>query len=143
MTDVARRFPDRARDDGKHYVIDFTADEIARLALHERLNPATGEPRYPQRFPAQLELFRIPRLEEMLNIVQGLNVSGRREMGVYVEIKAPDWHAQHNLDIAAIVINALHDQGYQNERDRVFIQCFDAPTLRRVHRQALTQLPLP
>ena len=33
VTDVADRFPDRARKDGRYYAIDFTLDEIKSLKL--------------------------------------------------------------------------------------------------------------
>ena len=31
LTDVAARFPDRARSDGRYYVIDFSLEEIRTL----------------------------------------------------------------------------------------------------------------
>ncbi len=36
LTDVATRFPGRARADGRHYCIDFDLAEIRQLALSER-----------------------------------------------------------------------------------------------------------
>lgn len=35
VTDVADRFPDRARKDGRYYAIDFTLDEIKSLKFTE------------------------------------------------------------------------------------------------------------
>lgn len=35
VTDVAERFPDRARKDGRYYAIDFTLDEIKSLKFTE------------------------------------------------------------------------------------------------------------
>ena len=43
LTDVATRFPGRARDDGRHYCIDFDLEEIRSLTVQERIDPATGE----------------------------------------------------------------------------------------------------
>ena len=34
VTDVAATFPDRKREDGKHYAIDFTLEEIKTLRVH-------------------------------------------------------------------------------------------------------------
>ena len=43
VTDVAKKFPNRARDDDRFYAIDFTLAEIKQLAVHERINLKTGE----------------------------------------------------------------------------------------------------
>ena len=49
VTDVAARFPDRNRGDGRYYVRDFDLDEIRGLNVTERLS-ASGEAVYPGRF---------------------------------------------------------------------------------------------
>ena len=51
VSDVARRFPRRRRDDGRFYAVDFTLDEIRSLRVTERFDRETGEAVYPQRFP--------------------------------------------------------------------------------------------
>lgn len=38
VTDVAERFPDRAREDGRYYAIDFTLAEIKSLRVTEGFN---------------------------------------------------------------------------------------------------------
>src|SRR5258708_4419758 len=38
VTDVARVFPGRQRADGRYYALDFTAAELSRLTLHERID---------------------------------------------------------------------------------------------------------
>ncbi len=142
MTDVAARFPGRARADGRHYVVDFDYAEIRRLVVHERVRLDDGRPRYPRRFPNGARLFRIHSLADELALIRGLNRSNHRATGVYVEIKAPQWHARHGLDVAGEVIAKLHAAGYHDATDRVFIQCFDAPTLRRIRAGAVTRIPL-
>lgn len=42
VTDVADRFPDRARKDGRYYAIDFTLDEIKSLKFTEGLTLKTA-----------------------------------------------------------------------------------------------------
>ena len=42
-TDVAEKFPGRARADGKHYAIDFTLAEIRQLAASEGARVVEGE----------------------------------------------------------------------------------------------------
>jgi len=43
VTDVANRFPDRARDDKRFYAIDFSLAEIKQLSVHERIDLETGQ----------------------------------------------------------------------------------------------------
>ena len=77
-TDVATHFPDRRRDDGRYYAADFTYAEITRLRV--------VEPR-PNRYPHRT--FRVPRLEDVLQLVHGLNQTTGRNVGVYPELKHP------------------------------------------------------
>ena len=43
VTDVAERFPDRARKDGRYYAIDFTLDEIRSLKFTEGFELKNGK----------------------------------------------------------------------------------------------------
>lgn len=43
VTDVATRFPDRKRADGRFYAIDFTFAEIKTLKVNERIDLKTGK----------------------------------------------------------------------------------------------------
>ncbi len=141
LTDVAARFPGRARADGHFYCIDFELAEIRSLALHERVEPATGQARYPGRFPPTAGSFRIPTLAEELAFIRGLNRSTGRAAGIYPEIKAPAWHREQGTELAALVIAELDAAGYLAAGERIFLQCFDADELRRL-RTELPGLPL-
>lgn len=77
-TDVAERYPDRARADGRYYAADFTYAEIERLRVVEAL---------PDRYPHRT--FRVPRLADVLELVDGLNRTTGRRVGVYPELKSP------------------------------------------------------
>ena len=39
VTDVAERFPDRSRDDGRFYVRDFELAELRQVNVYERMKP--------------------------------------------------------------------------------------------------------
>jgi len=131
ISDVADRFPDRARDDGHYYVIDFAREELAGLCLNERRSPGGTEARYPSRFPFASPLFRIVDFEDEIGLIAGLNSSTGRRVGLYPEIKNPGWHRQHGIDLTRLVHEAL-------ERNRhrctgpVFVQSFDADALERL-----------
>ena len=142
VTDVAARFPDRGREDGRYYALDFTLAEIRTLRVHERSDPETGAARTPSRFPVGKARFEIHTLAEEIEFVQGLNHSTGRNVGIYPEIKSPRWHRDQGYDISPIVLDALADYGYSSADDRVFVQCFDADETRRLREELGTKLPL-
>jgi glycerophosphoryl diester phosphodiesterase len=144
-TDVARRFPDRARADGRYYAIDFDLQEIRQLRVHERTHVDTGDNGaavYPQRFPAQPALFHVPTLAEEIDMLAGLDQSRGCRTGLYIELKAPNWHRREGLDLSSAILQVLEETGYWNRPDQVFLQCFDDQTLRQLRPQLKTPLPM-
>jgi len=135
VTDVAQRFPGRQRDDGRHYAIDFTLEEIRSLRVHERLEP-NGHPAFPNRFPATSGIFRVPTLAEEIELIQGLNRTTGRDVGLYVEPKSPAWHREQGKDLVADVLELLADYGLADASDKVLLQSFDPDALRYA-REAL------
>jgi glycerophosphoryl diester phosphodiesterase len=132
VTDVALRFPTRRRADGRHYVVDFDLAELQQLTVTERRKPGAAAARFPDRFPAGKGAFRIATLDQELDLVAGLNHSMRRDVGVYPEIKHPQWHREHGIDLARLLLEKLAAHGYSDRSARAFVQCFDAAELRRV-----------
>ncbi|EOC0592095.1 glycerophosphodiester phosphodiesterase, partial [Cronobacter turicensis] len=61
VTDVAERFPDRARKDGRYYAIDFTLAEIKSLKFSEGFELENGKKAqtFPGRFPMGKSDFRV------------------------------------------------------------------------------------
>ena len=142
VSDVARRFPGRHRDDGRHYVVDFDLAELRTLTLFERRAPGTSTAKYPSRFPAGTGLFGVATLEEELQLIQGLNRSTGRIVGIYPEIKDPSWHRRHGIDLAELVLAELRAFGYSSAEDPVFVQCFDAAELTRLKHELGCELRL-
>lgn len=105
-TNVEEVFPDRYRDDGKWHTIDFTLEEIKRLDVHERTGPDNAM-MWPGRFPADLRGFRVPTFGEFIDLVDGLNRSTGRDVGLYVELKDPVLHAAHGLQMERAVLAEL------------------------------------
>jgi glycerophosphoryl diester phosphodiesterase len=141
VTDVAERYPGRARADGRYYAIDFTLEEIRHLRVHERTGP-DGEPLHPDRFPHQSGLFGVPTLQEEIILIQGLNRSTGRHVGLYIEPKAPAWHQAEGKDLMAAVLALLADHGLNRADDKVLLQSFDFNALRRAHEEFGTELRL-
>lgn len=142
LTDVGRQFPGRARPDGRHYCIDFSLQELRTLTVTERQRRDGSGPRFPARFPANTGSFRIPTLEEELDLIQGLNRSTGRRAGVYAEIKAPGWHTEHRFGLGDRLLETLRAFGYRTAADGFFVQCFCAAELRRVRARYGGDVPL-
>lgn len=139
-TDVALKFPDRHRADGRFYAVDFDWAEIRQLAVRERFNHQTGHPVFPSRFPHREAAFRICRLDEQLALIQGLNQSTQRTTGIYPEIKAPAWHHDEGKDVGLALIQLLTHFGYTSADSPVFVQCFEAAELIRLRQVTATPL---
>ncbi|NBV47014.1 MAG: glycerophosphodiester phosphodiesterase, partial [Planctomycetia bacterium] len=73
VSDVAERFPGRARPDGRYYCVDFTLAELRTLSLSERFHHGDGRPVYAGRFPKGAGHFTIATLEEELAFIAGLS----------------------------------------------------------------------
>lgn len=134
VSDVALRFPDRNRDDGRYYVRDFDLDEIRSLRAWERMR-ADGTAVYPGRYPVQRGDFRFNTLAEELALVQRLNADHDRSVGVYPEVKRPAWHKEEGVDIAPMLLGILADFGYEERPDLVYVQCFDDAEIRRLRNE--------
>lgn len=143
-TNVAQRFPGRAREDGRFYAIDFDIEEVRELRVHERthLGARQGDAVYPDRFPGNSALFTVPTLAEEIEMLAGLDRSRDRRTGLYVELKHPNWHRREGLDLSAAVLAVLRDTGYANRPEQVFLQCFDDQTLRELRGALSAPLPL-
>lgn len=135
VTDVATRFPDRHRADGRWYALDFDLAELKQLRVTERFNAKTGQQIFPKRFPIWKSHFQIPTLEEELELIAGLNHSTGRNAGIYPEIKKPAWHREQGHDPSPIVLAVLRKHGYKDKNAPCFIQCFEYAEVRRLRHE--------
>ena len=141
VTDVAERFPGRARDDGRFYARDFDLDEIKSLSAHERVDD-NGRQVFPGRQALGGGEFRVHSFARELELVTELQAGGGREVGIYPEIKEPAWHQAEGVDITRLVLDALEENGYVRHSDPVYLQCFDEAELRRVRHDLGCRLKL-
>lgn len=134
VTDVAERYPDRARKDGRYYAIDFTLAEIKGLHFTEGFTLKDGKKvqTYPQRFPVGKSDFHVHTFAEEIEFIQGLNHSTGKNIGLYTEIKSPWFHRQEGKDISAKVLDVLKQYGYASKSDNVYLQCFDYNEIKRI-----------
>ncbi|HTR01019.1 MAG TPA: glycerophosphodiester phosphodiesterase [Candidatus Acidoferrum sp.] len=136
-TDVATVFPGRQRKDGSFYVVDFTLAELRRLNVHEGTNVVNDKPQaiFSQRFPIDRGTFRLHTLQEEIELVQGLEKSTGRKVGIYPELKSPWFYHQHGKDLARAVLTVLKQYGYTTKDAPVYLQTFDHHELLRVRNQ--------
>jgi glycerophosphoryl diester phosphodiesterase len=140
VTDVAMKFPNRKRKDNRFYVIDFMFDELQTLKVTERFNPETGVQCYPNRFPMGKGHFKLHSLQDEIELIQGLNKSFRKNIGIYPEIKEPEFHKKEGKDLTGIVLKTLADYGYKTKKDNCILQCFDAKELERIRKDLKSDL---
>lgn len=140
VTDVSEKYPNRKREDGKYYVIDFTFEELKTLEVTERFDSETGLQIYPTRFPKGTSSFRLHSLQDEIELIQGLNKSTGKDIGIYPEIKNPKFHHENGKDISKIVLDILTKYGYSTKDDQCILQCFDAQELERIRNQLQSEL---
>ncbi len=127
--DVATRYPERRREDGHFYFADFDWLELRTLALHERTGHNSDKQVFAGRFPSRMDQ-RLLTLEDEIRLIQGLNKTLGRTVGIYVELKAPAWHLQQfGSRMGTKLLPLLRSFGYTQRADACFIQCFEPEEL--------------
>lgn len=149
VTNVMEVFPDRSREvmgQNRWLAIDFTLAEIKSLNMTEGFdfnsadNSMTSP--YPSRFPLFKSSFQVSTLEEEIELIQGLNQSTGKDIGLYVEVKTPWLHQMEGKDVSLKTLQVLKRYGYSSKDDKVFFQCFDPDELKRVHNELFAQLKM-
>lgn len=132
-TDVAKKFPKRKSQkkvDGKTksgwFSEDFTLAEIKTLRAKERLT---------NRSQKHNGLYKVPTLEEVLELANEKTRERGKAVGVYIETKHPTYFKSVNLALEEKVIEALKKHGYQSAPSRVFIQSFETGNLKELRAQ--------
>ncbi len=148
-TDVATReeFEDRRRDktiDGQTvagwFAEDFTLAELRTLRAKERipsLRPANA--RYDG-------LYQVPTFAEIVKLVRAKEAATGRRIGLYPEIKHPEFLLQDaGIDMVDLLLRDLKQLGITTE-DPIFLQCFEVGPLQRLAQRSdfrLVQLVAP
>lgn len=142
VTNVQEVYPARKREDGRYYVIDFTLAEIRQLTVSERyyINGDSKKAVFQDRFPLGKSRFYVHTFEEEIELVQGLNKSTGKNVGIYPEIKSPQFHLDEGKDISKKVIQTLQRYGYDKKSDKAFLQTFDYTDLKRIKTTLFPEL---
>lgn len=124
---------DRDELDG-WFTEDFTLAEIKTLRAKERI---------PSNRPGNARMdktFTIPTFKEIIELVQSMQISQRRVIGVYPEIKHSTYFRRLGLPMEQLVVDTLHSKGYTGRDSPVFIQSFEINNLKELKN--LTELSL-
>ncbi len=147
VTNVMEQFPDRSRDifgQNRWLAIDFTLAEIKQLNMTEgfSLEDKTSKKikGYSARFPLFKSSFKVSTLAEEIELIQGMNFSRGKDVGIYVEVKAPWFHHLEGKDISLATLKMIKDYGYKNKSDKVYIQCFDPIETKRIKNKVMPKL---
>ncbi len=143
-TDVGalEEFADRRRSktiDGKlvsgWFAEDFTIAELRTLRAKERLPTLrTANARFDG-------LYTVPTFEEILTLVRAKEAETGRRIGIYPELKHPNFLLQEaGIDTVDLLVTALRQADLDDADDPVFIQCFEVGTLRRLNK--MVDVPL-
>ncbi|MBU0947024.1 MAG: glycerophosphodiester phosphodiesterase [Proteobacteria bacterium] len=131
VTNIGELFPDRAREDGRYHVLDFTLAEIRQLSLHD----PSGN------FPPELQpRLTIPTLREELAMIRGLEKTLKKSIRIAPEIKQPWLYRQEGRDISRLVLTILQEYGYNGQEDKVILLSFDPEELQRIGQKLLPEM---
>lgn len=142
-TDVARHreFASRRttkRIDGKRvsgwFTEDFTLAELRTLRSRERL------PDVRQRNTAHDGRYRVPTLQEVVDLTRRLTLELRRPIGIYPELKHPSYFRAARLPLEPRLVETLRHNGLNRPEAKVFVQSFEVDALKRLN--ATIDVPL-
>jgi glycerophosphoryl diester phosphodiesterase len=107
------------------FASDFTLAEIKTLRAVQTF------PERPQRFNGR---FKIPTLEEVIELVKHESRKRDRRIGIYPETKHPTYHKDLGLALEPRLVKILKRAGWDSRRDPVFIQSFEQSNLKQLNR---------
>jgi len=85
-------------------------------------------------------LFAIPTFEEVLELVQDYSERNDHAIGVYPEVKSPEFFKTNGLDPLPPLMRAVKKYGFDQPGSKIFIQCFEPDFLKRLN--GITEIPL-
>jgi glycerophosphoryl diester phosphodiesterase len=107
------------------FASDFTLKEIKTLRAIQPLSER------PTQFDGR---FKIPTLEEVIDLAKRWSKKLDRQIGVYPETKHPTYHAGLGLPLEERLVKVLRREGWNNRRAPVFIQSFEQSNLKLLNK---------
>ena len=122
LTDVADLFPERHREDGNYYVVDFSLGELRQLRLRNVFEEDRNS----------LSL-GIPTLTEELTLIRKLNTLLGKTTGVVIGLQEPAFYSKEGKDMSYNLRRVLERLSY-SPQDKLFLQCADPDELQKIGR---------
>jgi len=114
-TNVKEVYPDRARKDGRYYLVDFTLNELRALQLKSE------DGQY------------LMGLEEQLALLKRLQQRTGKVVGIFPRLIKTWFHRSEGRDICGITLTVLKQHGYFSHQAPVYLQSYDTDELKRAH----------
>lgn len=130
VTNVEQLFPDRARQDGHFYVLDFSLAELRSLSIHERQHQDKTQV-FPARYQGKAH-FTVATFAEHVELIRELNRLLHKNVGLYPEIKAASWHKKEGIDITKLFIEQIRLLKLDNKAQKMFVQSFEPEPLKEL-----------
>ena len=111
------------------FVSDFTLSELKKLRTRQS---------YKGRSKIHDDSYEIPTFVEMIDLVHKYEQTSGRKVGIYPELKAPQFF--EGIDFPKLVLDTLKTKKLGDAADRIYLQSFDESTLRQL--DSMTDLPL-
>lgn len=131
-SDVAKIFPDKKREDGRYYVADFTVADLNKLSFNHRVQPTTNKPAIASRVPDQKLSMPVLTFSEFIKEVLKHNRHSKKKIGIYPELKAPEFHLKASKPALYLFAQTLNDLKLKNPSLEIIAQCFHAQSLKRL-----------
>jgi glycerophosphoryl diester phosphodiesterase len=134
ITDVEHVFPERARDDGNFYAVDFTYNELQTLRLRSQPTGLTDAPsdKYP------LPHFHIPSFADILGLLRIRETPEKQPVTLVAEIKKSWFHQHEGKDTSLKTLEVLDTFGFTSAEDGIIIASYDPEELQRIRETLFT-----
>jgi glycerophosphoryl diester phosphodiesterase len=113
---------------------DFTLDELRTLRAKERI------PSLRPRNTAYDGRYRIPTFKEIIDLTRRLSRKLDRRIGLYPETKHPSYFRGIGLPLEKRLVKILRRNELHRRSAKVFVQSFEAGSLRRLNRRVGVRL---
>jgi glycerophosphoryl diester phosphodiesterase len=113
------------------WVADFTLAELKTLGAQQTRGGR------PTQFDGQ---FKIPTLQEIINLVKREAKKRGRRIGIYPETKHPTFHDDLGLSLEEPLVKTLKKNGLNSKNSPVFIQSFEQSNLQELNHMTRVRL---
>ena len=116
-------------DETGWFASDFTLAEIKTLGA------VITDAERPKQFDG---LYKIPTLQEIIDLVKARRTATGRDIGIYPETKHPTFHRALSLGLEDRLIAVLNAAGWNSRTSPVLVQSFEPGSLKEMKSKGLT-----